>query len=161
MNWSSQAKHGGQRVRKRVVVALVGLAVALIGCSSTPPSDSTTVEKAARRYVDAYLHGSSTDFRAAVSNLCAAPTDAALDAVRAMYEARLHMKMSEIKIESVETRNLTSKGAEAWVHLNLPSNIAGNDNWVTYVHEKNAWVAADCTRPPFGNNSSSSPSPSK
>ncbi len=145
-----------------------GLAGALIaagvlaGCgggTSSSSNDGSSIESGARSYTEAVLRGTAQDVNASTSTTCThRATDAALVAVRDTFGTRTGIALDTLHIISVETRDVTADSGEAWVHVNLPRDIEGNDNWLTYSVEDGRWKLTDCGHIPFGYNGSSGPS---
>ena len=62
--------------------------------------------------------------------------------------------LDAIKMQGVLTRNVTSTSGEAEVQYDLPRELAGNDNWVSYEVHDGQWKVADCHAPIGGNSQS-------
>jgi hypothetical protein len=151
----------GCAMRIRDLACALLAAACLAGCgggTSSSTGDGSSIESAARSYTEAVLRGTAQDANASISTTCPhRATDAALVAVRNLFGTRTGIALDTLHIISVETRNVTADSGEAWVHVNLPHDIEGNDNWLTYSIEDGRWKLTDCGHLPFGYNGSSGP----
>jgi hypothetical protein len=75
---------------------------------------------------------------------------------RAVMEKYLGRPLDKIKISGVALRDVTSTRGEALVEYDLPANVVGSDNWVTYTIHHGRWKVSDCHAPIGGSSSSSS-----
>jgi hypothetical protein len=69
--------------------------------------------------------------------------------MRANFEHQMGVSFSSIKILGVLLRNLTPTSGEAEVQYDLPSSVAGDDNWIRYKFDGGQWSPLDCF-PPIG-----------
>ena len=141
----------------QVIVSAVLLALSVACGSGSSAHSGATIESEARAYTEAFLHGTVNDFTAAISTTCSVGprNNAALDQLRNLYQTRANISFKNVHITSIETRNVTATTGQAWVHVDVPPELEGNDNWVSYAVEGGRWKLADCGRLPFGYNGSS------
>jgi hypothetical protein len=66
--------------------------------------------------------------------------------------------LDRIKIIGVAVRNVTRSSGDALVEYDLPANVEGNDNWVSYAIHDGRWKVSDCHAPIGGSSSSASSS---
>ena len=126
---------------------------------NSPSGPATTnIDAAARAYADAFLRGSAAEINAVISASCSPMTDAALASIRSTVETRNHIALSAVHIVSVEPRSVVGSRGQATVHTDLPAQVEGNDNWLTYAVEDGRFKVTDCGRLPLGNAGSSAPS---
>jgi hypothetical protein len=67
--------------------------------------------------------------------------------------------LDAIKIRGVQTRNVTSTSGDAEVEYDLPRELAGNDNWVSYEVHNGQWKVANCHAPIGGNSQAATATP--
>ena len=111
---------------------------------------TTTIDAAARAYADALLRGSAAEINAVISASCSPMTGAALASIRSTVETRNHIALSAVHIVSVEPRSVVGSRGQATVHTDLPAQVEGNDNWLTYAVEDGRFRVTDCGRLPSG-----------
>ncbi len=176
-------KHGGVVRRIDRFLVLFGAAAFVVGCSSGNSSQSQAVrlslpragtstaslKATAEAWARAFLVGSPDDIRALQGPECANNTgttqpqrivSAFLSTERALIAKHVGRPVDRIKIEDVLVRNVTASQGDALVEYDLPANVVGNDNWVTYAVHGGRWLVADCHAPIGGESSSKSASAS-
>jgi hypothetical protein len=75
--------------------------------------------------------------------------------VMAKYFGR---SLDRIKIKGVSIRNDTAASGEALIEYDLPADVVGNDNWVTYAIHDDRWKVSDCRAPIGGSSAGASSS---
>jgi hypothetical protein len=152
-----------------------GSAASSTGTAALPPAgnSSGSLQATAVAWAHAFLVGSLDDIKALQGPECAdqsgttLPTRAVneyLLAERALMAKHLGRPLDKIKIKSVAIRNVTSTSGDALVEFDLPANVVGNDNWVSYAIHDGRWKVSDCHAPIGGSSSSasgSSPAPTR
>jgi len=148
------------------------------GCSSThgsaatsgstaalPPAGNTTatLKATAIAWAHAFLVGSLDDIKALRGPECADHSGTTLPirtvsqylrGERTVMAKYLGRPLDKIKINGVALRDVTSSSGDALVEYDLPANVVGNDNWVSYTIHDGRWKVSDC-RVPIGGSSSS------
>jgi hypothetical protein len=74
---------------------------------------------------------------------------------RAVMAKFLGRPLDKIEVTGVVLRNVTSSSGDALVRSDLSTNVAGNDDWVSYAIHDGRWKTSDC-HAPIGSTSSSS-----
>jgi len=119
----------------------------------------------AAAWAHAFLVGSLDDIKALQGPECADHSGTTLpirtvnqylSSERAVMQKYLGRPLDKINIRRVVVRNVTSTTGEALVEYDLPTSLAGNDNWVTYAIHEGRWKVSDCHAPIGGRSSSAS-----
>jgi hypothetical protein len=132
-----------------------------------PPAGNTsaTLKATAVAWAHAFLVGSVDDIKALQGPECAdrggttlpvRTVSQYLRGERAVMAKYLGRPLGTIKITGVALRNVTSSGGDALVAYDLPANVVGNDNWVSYAIHDGRWKVSDCHAPIGGSSSSAS-----
>jgi hypothetical protein len=131
-----------------------------------PPAGSTTATLTATAvaWAHAFLVGSLDDINALQSPDCADHSGTTLpirtvnqylSGERAVMKKYIGRPLDKIAIRGVIVRNVTTTTGEALVEYDLPTALAGNDNWVSYVVHDGRWKVSRPCRAPIGGSSSS------
>ena len=164
----------------QVTIALVMLGALGSGCSSghgsaatsastmaLPPAGKTitSLKATAIAWAHAFLVGSLEDIRALQGPECTDHSGTTLPirtvnqylrGERTVMQKYLGRPLDKIKISGVAIRNVTSSSGDALVAYDLPANVVGNDNWVSYTIHEGRWKVSDCHAPIGGSSSSKS-----
>jgi hypothetical protein len=132
-----------------------------------PPAGNTSasLEATAIAWAHAFLVGSLEDIKALQGPECADHTGDTvpvgtvrqyLRGERAVLAKHLGRPLEKITISRIALRNVTSTSGDALVEYDLPADVVGNDNWVTYAIHDGRWKVSDCHAPIGGSSSSAS-----
>ncbi len=147
------------------IAGLICVSIAVDGLTAAAESKPTvtaasTLEATAIASAKAWLTGTADDIRKYQGPRCVSTTHsdaspaqeaAALKKARALWAQSMGRPLKTIKILGAQVRNLTATSGEAEVAYDLPTAVAGNDNWVGFKRYNGRWKVADCHMP-FGGN---------
>jgi hypothetical protein len=174
-----QNGHDAEMTSRPLRTILIASSVLALACGCTsgrastpgtltlPPAGNSTasLEATARAWAHAFLTGSPGDIKALEGPECANNTgttipsstvEAYLHAERIAMKKHFGRALDEINVNRVVTRNMTDNRGEALVRYDLPADVVGNDNWVSYAIHDGRWKVADCRAPIGGSSSSAS-----
>ncbi|MGD9794089.1 MAG: hypothetical protein AB7V43_11460 [Acidimicrobiia bacterium] len=148
---------GGAAPERAKTTSTTGPSVVPSPAPSPDALDVSGLENAAKEYVEAVLHGSVAEVNERLSESCDLMTEAKLAQWRAAVESGSGRSLRDIVITSVETRKVTATDGEAFVHVNLPNDVEGNDNWLGYVISAEGWKVTACSQLPLGGHGDEGP----
>jgi hypothetical protein len=82
---------------------------------------------------------------------------AALTILREGIRLQTKVALSAIHIRGALVREFTGTTGEASVIYDLPSTVAGNNNWIRFVLSRGQWKVNDCSIIPIDNFGESGP----
>ena len=111
----------------------------------------------AQTYAEAWLTGSASDLQKASGPTCLRGSGqnvaAALKRFRVGWKRTTGVATAKIKVRGVAVRRYANGHGQAAVDYDVPTRIAGNDNWLAYSYKDGRWQVSDCALAPIGGNS--------
>ena len=137
------------------------VSIAACGSSATSASGATQsgLQSVARTYANAWLSGNPEGITSARSRTCSGASSGATSTGLAavLTAVRSHtpgVNLSNVKVSAIRVRNFDGTTGEAAAEFApTPGFVAGTDNWIRYAYENGTWKVVDCTKLPFGGNS--------